>query len=130
MKKGIRKTKPAKKKAAKKKGAKRKADRDDGKIVKTDTVIVEIRRTGETTEKVEHVEAVVFPEGVPLAQVGVEVNRSKEIRKNDWFGVRFTTTRNTVDTDAAVAQKRQQIFDESLDQINDLISKAIRGELE
>ncbi len=128
MKKGIKKTKPAKKAA--KKAAKRSDVKRDGKIVKTDTVIVEIRRTGEPTEKAEHVEAVVFPEGVPLAQVGVEVNRSKEIRKNDWFGVRFTTTRNTVDTDAAVNQKRQQIFDESLDQINDLISKAIRGELE
>jgi len=87
--------------------------------------VVRTKHTGEDARVDDGVETVIFPPGIPIAQVGVEVNRSMEITGNHWFSCKVITTRNVVDTAPAVTAMREELYEESLEFIDNKVKEAI-----
>jgi len=107
----------------KKKAVKKKAVKRDGKTLKMESVTVVVRRGGAESMRKEVRQVAIFPEGVPVAQVAVEVNRSKEVHPNDWFSCRVMTLRHCVDHDAEVKNLREKIYMDSCEFVDNAIAE-------
>jgi len=84
-----------------------------------------MKHTGDPARSEVSYETVVFPAGVPVAQVGVEVNRSLEITHNHWFSCKVTETRNVPDSESAVVEQRDRSYKSALAFVDEKVREAL-----
>lgn len=108
-----------------KKARKKAAPARGSEVLRLDSRTVRAKHTGDRARTHVDYEVAVFPAGVPIAQVGVEVNRSMEITHNHWFSCKVIETRNVVDSDAAVLDQRKQSYESALEFVDEKCREAL-----